>query len=67
MLVYSQNGVHIEQVAPFQFVISSDNYGQMILINLPNDGQIMLNTKFLEGMAKGVAMRTGKNINKKAN
>ena len=66
MLIYSQNGVHIEQVDQRQFIISADGYGQILLINLPIDNLFMMDTKFLEVMARGVAIRTGKVSSKKA-
>ena len=60
MLVYSKNGIHITQLEPHKFVISADGYGEMLWVGLPTDGRIMVDDKYMEGLVRLVAFRTGK-------
>lgn len=64
MLVYSKNGIHITQVQVRDFTISVDGYGELIQFRLPNDGRIIEDSKYFEGLVRLVSFRTGRTIQK---
>ena len=60
MSIYRKDGVYIERAGYNLYAIGTDEYGNIILVSLPEDDRVIENGDFLRGLAKGVAMRTGK-------